>query len=193
MFTLSHVYSGFQQGVQVYIVWAYHSTADVDPDSGTFSRHTGEKGVEGPVTLIPTIASMTTSEMPAMVTTTEAEVSTPALLAMTTSTMAAMTTSAVIEVGPSTMVEMTTSAMEEMTTSALTEVGTSTMVEMTTTTMGAMTASPLATSNTPSMIIEPTTATTAVASESLSCHIKNKTISCEVFKCYNNNRDYDDL
>lgn len=188
MFTLSHVYSGFQQGVQVYIVWAYHSTADVDPDSGTFSRHTGEKGVEGPVTLIPTIASMTTSEMPAMVTTTEAEVSTPALLAMTTST-----TSAVIEVGPSTMVEMTTSAMEEMTTSALTEVGTSTMVEMTTTTMGAMTASPLATSNTPSMIIEPTTATTAVASESLSCHIKNKTISCEVFKCYNNNRDYDDL
>ena len=99
MFTLSHVYCGLQQGVQVYVVWAYHSTDDVDPDSGMFSQHT-ERGVEGPVTLIPTITS-TMAEMP-----------TTTMASMTTSEtprMAAMTTSAVIEVGPSTMVEMTRS------------------------------------------------------------------------------------
>ena len=86
MLTLSHVYSGFQQGVQVYIVWAYHSTSDVD--SGMFNQHT-ERGVEGPVTLIPTITS-TMAEMP-----------TTTMASMTTSEtprMAAMTTSAVIEV-----------------------------------------------------------------------------------------------
>ncbi|CAH3182619.1 unnamed protein product [Porites evermanni] len=120
-----------EQGVQVYIVWAYKSTDDVDPESGMFSRHT-ERGVEGPVTLIPTITS-TMAEMP-----------TTTIASMTTSEMprmAAMTTSAVIEVGPPTMVEMTTSAMEGMTTSVLTEVSTSTLVEMTTTTMASMTTS----------------------------------------------------
>ena len=77
---------------------------------------------------------------------------------------------------------MTTSAMEGMITSILAEIDTSTTAEMKTSIMGAMTASPLATSNTPAMIIEPTTATTAVTSESVSCHIKNKTISYEAFK-----------